>query len=129
MIESYNFGRMVIDKKVYASDLIIYSDRIEASRWRRSGHRLYLIDMEHILQEKPEVVVIGTGFMGVMKVEDEVKQHIQKIGISLSVEKTQKAIQTFNTFSSQKKDHWCLSSHILARIIHINLQGLSYRTT
>jgi len=94
---------MVIDEKVYTSDLIIYPDRIEASWWRRSGHRLCLADTEHIFLDEPEAVVIGTGFMGVMKIEEEVKQHMQKKGISLSIEKTQKAAQIFNTLSTQKK--------------------------
>jgi hypothetical protein len=103
MIESYAFGRMDVDGRTYTSDLIIFPDRVNDSWWRKSGHNLCLEDIEDVLQEKPEVLVIGTGFYGIMGVEKEVKSHLQSKGIELITAKTEKAVQSFNGLASKKK--------------------------
>ena len=103
MIESYAFGRMDVDGHTYTSDLIIFPDRVNDSWWRKSGHNLCLEDIEDVLKEKPEVLVVGTGFYGKVSVEEEVKSHAQSQGIELIIEKTKKAAQSFNEFASKKK--------------------------
>jgi len=103
MIDSYKFGKMVVEGQVYSSDLIIYPDRIDSSWWRKSGHRLCLEDIKEILEEKPEVLVVGTGAYGLMKVDKEVKDYAQAEGIELIVDKTKNAVQKFNELASQKK--------------------------
>lgn len=103
MIESYAFGRMIVEGQTYTSDLIIFPDRINHSWWRKSGHRLCLEDIEEVLKEEPEVIIVGTGFAGLVKVEEEVKSHAQSKGILLIIEKTKKAAQKFNELFSKKK--------------------------
>jgi len=103
MIESYAFGRMDVDGRPYTSDLIIFADRINDSWWRKTGHSVCLEDIEDVFKEKSEVLVIGTGFYGLVKVEEEVKSHAQSQGIILVIKKTEKAVQSFNTFASKKK--------------------------
>ncbi|MDH5466043.1 MAG: Mth938-like domain-containing protein [Candidatus Aminicenantes bacterium] len=103
MIDSYSFGRMEIGGHTYTSDLILFPDKIKDSWWRESGHRLSLRDMEDVFQEAPEFIVIGTGFYGIMEVEEEVKQAAQSKGISLVIEKTKKAVESYNKIAPQKK--------------------------
>ena len=103
MIESYTFGRMEVDGHTYTSDLIIFPDKVDDSWWRESGHRVCLKDIEDVFNEDPEAIIIGTGFSGLMKVEEEVKRHTQSKGIILIIEKTKKAVQSFNTMASKKK--------------------------
>ncbi|UCC38504.1 MAG: hypothetical protein JSV96_11780 [Candidatus Aminicenantes bacterium] len=103
MIESYAFGRMVIDGHPYTSDLIIFPGKINDSWWRISGHSVALKDIEGAFLEEPEVIIIGTGYSGLMKVEEEVKSLARSKGIELIIEKTEKATQAFNTISTQKK--------------------------
>ena len=103
MIEEYSFGRMRINGKVYTSDLILFPDRVLSNWWRVSGHKLCLQDLEEVIKEKPDILIIGTGAMGVMKVKDEVKHLAQQEGITLIIEKTGKAVQTFNNCPSHKK--------------------------
>jgi hypothetical protein len=103
MIDSYAFGRMVVAGNTYTSDLIIFPDRIHSSWWRKKGHRLCLEDIQDVVKEDIEVLVIGTGYMGLMKVEDEVKQYARSHGIRLVVEKTTKAAESFNNLFQQKK--------------------------
>ena len=103
MIESYAFGRMVISGKGYTSDLIIYPDRIEPSWWRKTGHRLCLEDLQEVLNEDFEVLVVGTGYTGLMKVEEEVKRYAETHGFQLIIEKTKKAVEIFNSLCAHKK--------------------------
>ena len=103
MIESYDFGRMEIEGRTYTADLILFPDKIRDSWWRETGHKLSLKDIEGVLQESPEVLVIGTGFHGLMKVDEEVKEHAQLKGITLVVEKTTQAVQSYNEIAPQKK--------------------------
>ena len=103
MIESYAFGRMDVDGQTYTSDLIIFPDRVKDSWWRKSGHNLCLDDIKDVLKEKPEVLVVGTGFYGIMSVEEEVKSKAQSEGIELIIAKTKDAVQSFSEFAPKKK--------------------------
>lgn len=103
MIDSYSFGRMVIDGQAYTSDLIIYPDHIAHSWWRKSGHKLCVEDIEDVFKLEPEVLVIGTGFAGLMKVDKEVEKYAQSKGMALIVDRTKNAVQKFNEISAKNK--------------------------
>jgi hypothetical protein len=103
VVESYSFGRMKISGKVYTSDLIIFPDRINASWWRKTGHRVYLDDLHGIFDEEFDVLIVGTGNAGLMKVDEEVIQHAKSEGFDLIIEKTKKAVELFNALFPQKK--------------------------
>ncbi len=103
MIESYAFGRMEIRGQTYTSDLILFPDKVKESWWRETGHKLSLKDIEDVFQEAPDVLVVGTGFHGLMKVDEGVKEHARSKGITLVVEKTTQAVQSYNNTASQQK--------------------------
>jgi hypothetical protein len=94
---------MKVNDQKFTTDLIIFPDRIDSDWWRRSGHHLIIDDLKEALKVKPEVLVIGTGFMGLMKVDEAFKDHIQNENIVLIVEKTKKAVDIFNKISQTKK--------------------------
>lgn len=96
MIDKYGFGSMVVKGVIYKSDLRILGDRVVPDWWRREGHRLSLEDIRDILEYEPEELIIGTGFFGMMKVSSELKQFLEERGIRVVVERTGKAIVTFN---------------------------------
>jgi hypothetical protein len=103
MIESYSFGRIVVDGQTYTSDLIIYPDRVEASWWRKEGHRLHLADLKGVMEASPEVVIVGTGYFGDMKVPPETKEGLESQGVEVMVEKTGQAWQTYNRLAGSRK--------------------------
>lgn len=103
MIDSYSFGRIVIDKKSYASDIILFPDRVFSPWWRKEGHNLCLEDLEEIKLEDYEVLIVGTGFFGAMKVKKELKAFIEEKGIRLFVEKTKDAVRRYNDMTTQSK--------------------------
>lgn len=102
-IGSYSFGHIVIDGQEYRSDVIIYGDRVDATWWRKEGHRLHPEDIVDVLNARPEVFIIGTGYMGVMTVPKKTIEFITSHGIDVKVERTGKAVEVFNALQTQKK--------------------------
>ncbi len=104
MIESYTFGRMIIDGKEYTSDVIIFPDHVEDNWWRKRGHSLMVEDVEKIFRSnKPEVVVLGTGKYGALEVLIETKQYLSARGVKLIAEKTDDAYKTYNRLYHERK--------------------------
>ncbi len=103
MIEAYDFGRIVIDGKTYTSDVIIFPERIEAAWWRREGHVLHIEDIESIVAAKPELLIVGTGKYGVMKVPAQTRAYLHTKGVDVLVEPTDKAVELYNYYTGVKK--------------------------
>jgi hypothetical protein len=103
MIESYEFGKMVINGGKYTTDLILYPDRVDSTWWRKSGHELRLEDVKGVVKEKPDTIIVGTGFNSVLKVLPETEDYILSKGIRLIVEDTKKAVKNYNELSPKEK--------------------------
>jgi len=93
MIEKYEPGRMKIQGREHHKDLKI--DR---------GHRLRLKDIEDILASHPDVIVMGTGYAGRMRVEEDVRSLLQDRNITLIAARTEKAVREFNRLASEGND-------------------------
>ena len=103
MIDSYRFGEIVIEGRRYTQDVLIFPRRVKASWWRREGHKLQIDDISEVISERPDVLVVGTGHSGLMRVMPETASYLASQGIELIVETTHKACQTFNQVSASKK--------------------------
>lgn len=102
-IESYSFGKLVYNRKTYTSDLIIYPDKVDPSWWRLHGHLLQIQDLTDILKEKPDILIIGTGNIGVMRVPAKLKEELKNKNIDLYAIRTGKAVKIFNSADKSKK--------------------------
>jgi len=89
---------IIIKGKRYTSDVIIFPDRVLANWWRSEGHRLYVDDLKEVLnaEPQPEVLVVGTGYSGLMKVSHEVEEVLRSSGIKVIGQPTKRACRTFN---------------------------------
>ena len=103
MIDSYSFGKIVIDSKTYTSDVILYPDKVDESWWRKDGHLLQKEDLIDVIQYNPEVLIVGTRAYGLMKVPDEKKQFLEAKEIELIAEETGKAFKTYNELKEKRK--------------------------
>ncbi|THB75775.1 MAG: hypothetical protein D3926_19470 [Desulfobacteraceae bacterium] len=102
MIESYTFGRMSIDGKLYHKDVIILLDgRVISPWWRQAGHQLFLSDLTAVIDNAPEIIVIGTGDPGMMKPHRGLEEELKGMGIQAVVLPTQKAVRAYNAFKEQ----------------------------
>lgn len=108
MIESYEFGRIVIKGRRYATDVIIYPDRVEDNWRREEAHSLSPIDLWAVVQARPEVLVVGTGRSGLMRVLPETEKYLREHGIRLIAERTTEAVRIYNQL--------CQSSRVAAAL-------------
>jgi len=102
-IDSYKFGTIVINGQEYTSDVIIYHDRVDDSWWRNEEHRLIPSDIPDVMNAQPDILIIGTGYAGVLKVPKEIAGHIASHGIEVMIEKTPRAVELYNSFLGTKK--------------------------
>jgi hypothetical protein len=102
-IDGYVFGRMIIDKKTYTADLIVYPDRVDPSWWRKEGHFLQKEDLAGVIAARPDIFIVGTGDMGVMQVPESTLAFLEKQGIEVHVAKTGQAVELFNDRPAGKK--------------------------
>ncbi len=102
MIERYEFGSVWVDGKEYTRDVLIYPGkaagpaRVDATWWRKEGHRLDPQDLKGVVRARPEVVLVGTGYHGCLVVPAETREFLDRLGIELQAVPTREACQQFN---------------------------------
>lgn len=76
-------------------------------RWEETGTHhtpgIQPADLEEILDQGIEEIVLGRGQLGRLKVSAETEALLHDRGIPHHVEKTQRAVQLFNTLTGQGK--------------------------
>ncbi len=106
-IEEYQFGRIKINGKIYTKDLIVYPSRISENWWRKEGHVMCTQDIGEILDYKPEILIIGTGYSGIMKVPENVVKEVEKRGIKTEIYSTKEAVKKFNEYMEKGRRVVC----------------------
>jgi hypothetical protein len=101
-IDNYSFGQITVDGKNYVADLIIYPDRVDDKWWRKEGHRLQMEDLDEVFGQKPEILIVGLGQPGLMKVDGKVEEYCRKNGILLVALSTSQTIERFNELANKK---------------------------
>ena len=102
-IDSYRFGEMLVNGRSYTSDLIIFNDRIEDQWWRENGHMVMLQDLNDVMSAGPDVLVVGRGKLGAMKIPEETADAIEGAGIQLVDARTEEAVEVFNQIANTGK--------------------------
>lgn len=102
IIDSYEFGRIVIRGKEFQSDVIVHEESVEANWWRKEGHSLQVDDLDAILRKRPKTLIVGTGHSGTLKVKPDVIMVLESSGIELIVKRTQEACEEFNRRAGSK---------------------------
>ncbi len=92
-IESYSFGKIVIDAVTYREDVILLDKEVRSGWWRKEGHILSLEDLKVVMEYEPELLIIGTGSSGMMTVPKEL---VEKLDFTLEHHPTKKACERYN---------------------------------
>ena len=100
-IDSYRFGRIVIDGEAYSKDVIILPDRVIPRWWREEGHNLSFSDLDEVVAAKPAILVVGKGSFGRMRIADRVLDGLKEAGIELVALNTKEACQRYNELREQ----------------------------
>ena len=101
-INDYSFGKITVDNKTYTSDVVMYPDKVDSKWWRKEGHYLQPADLTDIINAKPDILIIGTGASGVMKVPEETLKFVKSKGIEVHTDITSRAVGLFNKLVSEK---------------------------
>ncbi len=104
IIEDYQFGKITVNGETYTKGDLIVSPEKTRVWYCTDHHRPVLENFAEILEIKPEILIIGTGYYNVMQLDpiltDKLEQKIDKVIIS----NTKKAVKIYNKLSSQNKN-------------------------
>ena len=95
IIESYEFGRLIIDGKIY-KDVVIYQGKI--SEWKWKEHHAFTMDDIKPILEEIDVLILGTGASGFVEVKPDVIAFLETNNIKYVVAKSAKACARYNEF-------------------------------
>lgn len=110
-IDSYQFGKIIINGSVYDNDVKIIGGVVHPNWWRREGHSLSPKDIEDILQAGPLVLIIGCGASGMMDVPDDTQKILKGHNIRFEMLDTAKAVHRINELSEACEN--------LAAVLHL----------
>jgi hypothetical protein len=102
-IVSFRFGQIVIDGHVFRHDVIILPDRVLPNWWRVEGHKLCYEDLQQVLQEKPQVVIIGLGVFQRIVVPHDVCEQIEAEGARVIALRTGEACELYNQYCKEER--------------------------
>jgi len=108
MIESYQPGKIVVRGKEYSSDVIVYADHVDHTWQRRQRDYLGDYDIQDVIADLPQVLIVGTGAEGALRVSPQLKQAMRDSGVELVVASTEQACRAYNRYSQHKKTTACL---------------------
>ena len=99
-INSTSFRSITIDNKTYKHDVWIFVDKTIKERNR--NHEFTLEEFNIITKGNPEILIIGTGQYGVVKISEEVIKAAKEKNIELIYNKTPTTIKKFNDLKHKK---------------------------
>ena len=108
MIESYEFGKIVIAGKTYHTDVIVYPDRVDAKWWRKQGHSLDVEDIQEVFDANPDTIIVGTGQPGMMQVPRNTLEETKTRKITMKIMPTEQACKEYNRIASEQRVIACL---------------------
>ncbi len=110
MIDRFEFGTIVVDGQSYESDVVIFPDGAVEQWQHKDEHVLRPRDVDKIISAEPEVVIIGLGTVGNLRVRPKVEKRLQEAGIEVMAYRTNKACEPYRELRNQQK---------VAAILHI----------
>lgn len=101
-LSGYRFGRVDVEGVPYHEDLWVCAGHV-GRWWRREGHRVHPEDLTEVLTLFPEVVIIGTGFAGMLEVPKEVEDFLAARKIGFKVARTKDAVELYNALARKTR--------------------------
>jgi hypothetical protein len=100
-INSFRFGSLTINNKTYDTDMVVSWDGELIPR--ESSHTFSKEELMDMLVKGPEVILIGTGTAGCVKIDKDVEDLAQSKNVEIMAKKTADAVDEFNKASKKKK--------------------------
>lgn len=105
-IDSVSWGKVKVDGKEYHQALVIGDKVFERDKPKLetlfgTTHEIGDWEQELLLSGKPEIIVIGSGFNGVLKINPKFENQISKLEIEPKIDLTPRAVAEYNRLVSQ----------------------------
>lgn len=106
-ITGYRFGSVTVDETKYYRDVIITPNQVLHPWIRRQGHLLHPEDLEWLIPQSPEILIIGTGAFGRLKVPASTRDWLESKAIKLIELPTAQAVEECNERLAQGQHVAC----------------------
>ena len=105
---SYSFGRIVVNGRSYSKDVLVLPDGTVNDSWKRNKkHTINRDDINELIDSFPEIIIMGTGFLGFMKPSHGLVEQLDYRFIELVIARTGKAVTLFNDLHMNTKVCGC----------------------
>jgi hypothetical protein len=82
--------------------VILTPERVVDTWWRKQGHSVAVADLTEVVAAKPDILVVGTGYLGRMVVSEEARHYLEAQGIHVRQARTRQAVKDFNRLQEQR---------------------------
>ena len=104
-IDHFRFGNVRIDGMDYSKDVIIVGGVVHSPWWRTAGGHVFApIDLANIIEAAPKTVCLGTGAVGMVKVDDATIKAFEAIGTEIVIDRTGRVIEEFNRLTAEGRN-------------------------
>jgi len=107
-IEKVSWGKVKVDSKTYHQVLIINDEVLERESDKLHNlfgttHRIGDWEKEKLLSANPEIILIATGWSGLVKIDEEFKNKLKEKEIELQTVLTPKVVERYNQLIKEGK--------------------------
>jgi hypothetical protein len=104
-IDKYSFGEIRVDGVDYGMDVILLANTVHSPWWREAGGHVFAPgDLELLISAAPEIVCLGTGYFGRVKVEPSTHEAFTDAGTTVVVDRTGPMVEEFNRLVLEGRD-------------------------
>lgn len=112
-INSVNWEKVKVNDVIYHQVLIVGEKVFERDKPKLENlfgttHQVGDWEQKLLLSENPEIILIASGWSGLLKVDEEFKKKIAQLGIELRVVLTPKVVSEYNQLVEMDKRVNCL---------------------
>jgi len=112
-IEKVSWGKVKVNGQIYHQVLIIGEkvlarDKEKLETLFGTTHEIGDWEQKELLSSKPDVILIASGWNGVLKVNEKFEKQIAKLGIELRIVLTPKIVREYSSLVAQGKRVNCL---------------------
>lgn len=107
-INSVSWGKVKIDGREYHQALIVGERVLERDKPKletlfETTHWIGKWEEELLFSENPEIILIASGWSGLLKVSQKLKDKSQKLGVELKIVLTPKVVGEYNRLVAEGK--------------------------
>ena len=112
-IESYDFGTITINNRVYFKDVIVFQNHVLNYWVREENLVLKPTDLVEVIKTAPDLLLIGTGYSGVLEIPKETRKYLKKKKIKFKPMISKEAVKKYQELTEKDpKNKIVLAIHL-----------------